>query len=216
MSSNPHPLKPLLEKHGIRPSDLPKKLSEISGGKVNIGVSAVSNWLSGRNAISAEIRPYLARLLGAPEETFAPPAAKAVEGREVGAAVLGESVGPDSPPLEVDCFVRLARPGEPPLYRTKFLLQVESVDGKPVLIARECNGRDPRTLSVEAKGKALQPFDIPDRVDSIRLGPAEQVLPPTTTDDLDIGATLVLRVPLRAGAIRQWLRLLKSRCETQP
>ncbi len=216
MPTNPHPLRPLLEKHGIRPSDLPEKLSEISGGKVKIGVSAVSNWLSGRNAISAEIRPYLARLLGEPEETFAPPAATAAEGRGVGTAVLGEPVGPDLPPLEVDCFVRLARPGEPPMYRTKFLLQVESVDGKPVLIARECDGRDPRTLSVETKGKALQAFDISDRVDSIRLGPADQVFPAAKTDDLAIGATLVLRVPLRAGAIRQWLRLLRSPRETQP
>ncbi len=210
MATNPHPLKKLLEERGILQKDLPQRLAEISKGKVKIGPTAVSNWLNGRNAISVEIRPYLAALFKVPEETFAPPS-PAGESRGIGAAVLGEPASPDLPPLELEFFVGQAGLVGPPLYKTRFLLQVESVDGEPVLIVREREGRDPRTLTVEVEGETVEGTVIAARVDATSLGPVDQVVPPVKTDDRAVGATLVLRVPLLAGDIRKWLEPLTKK-----
>ncbi len=211
-----HPLQKLLQDYGIRQKDLPKRLREISNGQVSIGPTAVSNWLAGRNAISPEIRPFLAKLFDVPEETFAPPLAPRSEHSDAEVPLLGERLEVDGqvlPSLEIDLSVREWTPGSPPEYKTRFMVQIESVNGEPYLIARELQGRDPQNLRVEIAGKQTKLAGIEDRVDAVVLGKLSDIVTKKNIDEAP-GAALLVRVPLRAGVIRKWLnRLLDNNGE---
>ncbi len=208
----PHPLQKLLQEHGIRQKDLPKRLREISNGQVTIGPTAVSNWLAGRNAISTEIRPYLAKLFDVPEETFAPAPVARPEHDDAEAPLLGERLevdGVNLPSLEIELSVREWTPGSPPEYKTRFMVQIESVNGEAYLIARELQGRDPQNLRIEVGGRQIKVAGIEDRVDAVVLGKVSEIVPKKNIDEAP-RAALLIRVPLRAGVIRKWLNRLPA------